>query len=106
MGVSLGREKFNLRVNFNYQGRARNAPVAAGASIEPGTYDWFAKRGFVDILGEYQLTRRIAFYFNMRNVADTPEDRHAIGPSTPEHAQFRSRESAGSLWTFGLKGRF
>lgn len=105
-GISLSREKFNVRLNWTYQSRARGDAVAQGSSIEPGTFEWLAKRGFLDVLGEYYLTKRIALYFNLRNVGDTPEEFHIIGPSTPEHAQFRSREYGGSLWTFGIKGTF
>ena len=45
-------------------------------------------------------------YFTLRNVGDTPDQREIEGPLTPSHAQFRSRELAGSLWTFGIKGTF
>ncbi len=105
-GISLSREKFSLRVNGSYQGKTRRGAVSLGNSIEPGTFDWLSKRGFVDILGEYYFKERYAFYFNLRNIRNTPEDRAVEGPSTPEHAQLRSREAAGSLWTFGIRGTF
>jgi hypothetical protein len=105
-GVSLTREKFNLRANWNYRGRQRRGEVAAGASIEPGTYNWQSSRVFLDLVGEFYFTRRIGAYFTLRNVGDTPDQREVEGPSTPSHAQFRSRELAGSLWTIGIKGTF
>jgi iron complex outermembrane receptor protein len=105
-GVSLTREKFNLRINWNYRGRQRRAVVANGASIEPGTYNWGSKRLYIDVSGEYSLTRRLALFTNLRNINDATEDTEIHGPSTPAHAQFRSRLDFGSLWTFGLKGTF
>ncbi|MSU53029.1 MAG: hypothetical protein EXS41_06490 [Opitutaceae bacterium] len=78
----------------------------AGNSIEPGAYNWRSSRVFLDILGEYSFTRNLGVYFTLRNVGDTPDQREIEGPSTPSHAQFRSREQAGSLWTFGVKGTF
>jgi hypothetical protein len=39
-GISLAREKYTVRLNWNYRGRNRRGLVAAGSSIEPGTYNW------------------------------------------------------------------
>ena len=105
-GVSLTRKKFNTRVNWNYRGRQRQAAVAPGASIEPGTFTWGSKRLYVDVLGEYYLKRQVALFFNLRNVGDATEDTEVSGPSTPAHAQFRTRLDYASLWTFGIKGTF
>ena len=104
-GVSLVREKFNFRVNWSYQGRNRNGPVTGG-SIPDGTFNYTVRRVFVDVLGEYYLTRRLGLYFTLRNVLDMPEQQEVDGPGVPQHATFRSAEFAGSLWTFGVKGTF
>ena len=105
-GVSLNRDSYNLRINWNYRGRQRTGVVAAGTGIEPGTYNWNSKRLYIDISGEYSLTRRIALFTNLRNIGDATEDTKIIGPNTPAYAQFRSRLDFGALWTFGLKGTF
>ncbi len=105
-GISLTREKYNLRINWNYRGRQRAGAVAAGTGIEPGTYNWNSKRLYIDISGEYSLTRRIALFTNLRNIGDATEDTKIAGPNTPAYAQFRSRLDFGSLWTFGLRGTF
>ncbi|MDO8541901.1 MAG: carboxypeptidase regulatory-like domain-containing protein [Opitutaceae bacterium] len=105
-GISLTREKYNLRVNWNYRGRQRRGEVAAGASIEPGTYMWGARQTYTDILGEYYFWKRFAAFANLRNIGDTGDDFEFAGPSTPAHAQFRQRERFGALWTFGVKGTF
>jgi hypothetical protein len=105
-GVSLARERFNLRVNWNYTGRQRRGASAAGASIEPGTYTWGLKKLNIDVQGEYYFWKRIALFASLRNVGAAPEDIEISGPSTPALAQFRSRQDFGSLWTFGLKGTF
>jgi iron complex outermembrane receptor protein len=105
-GFSVTRLSWNVRLNYNYRGRQRRAEVAAGNSIEPGTYNWGARQTYTDLLGEYYLRKRIAVFANLRNLYDTPDDFEAAGPSTPAHAQFRQRERFGSLWTFGVKGTF
>ena len=104
-GFALVRERWNFRMNWSHQSRNRLGAVS-GTSIGPGTFNWQSSRVFLDVLGEYSLTRHLGVYFTLRNVGDTPDQREVEGPSTPSHAQFRSREQAGSLWTFGVKGTF
>jgi TonB-dependent receptor len=104
-GFSLVRVRFNFRMNWSYQDRNRLGE-RTGNSIGPGTFTFQSSRVFLDILGEFHLTKRFGLYFTLRNVGDTPDQREVEGPETPPHAQFRSREQAGSLWTFGIKGTF
>ncbi|MDO8541309.1 MAG: TonB-dependent receptor [Opitutaceae bacterium] len=102
-GISLTRERWNVRTNWNYRGRQRRNPIN-GNSIEPGTFNWGSKRLYVDVLGEFYFYKRFAVYANLRNVGDATEDIERHGPSTPAHAQFRQRIDYASLWTFGVKG--
>lgn len=104
-GASLTREKYNVRVNWNYRGRQRNAAVT-GIGLEPGTFNWSSKRLYIDVLGEYYIWKRMALFANLRNVGDATEDVEIAGPSTPAPAQFRRRLDYASLWTFGIKGSF
>lgn len=105
-GASLVRKNYALRVNWNYRGRQRRNAIAAGASIEPGTYLWWSKRLYIDVNAEVKISRRLALYASLRNIGDAPDDVQIIGPHTPEHAQFRQRIESGSLWAFGIKGTF
>jgi len=104
-GLSLSREKYNVRLNWNYLGRQRRG-IVTGRSIEAGTYTWGSKRSYIDVTGEYSLTRRLALFANLRNVNDPTDDVEIHGPTTPAAAQFRQRAEFGSLWTLGLKGTF
>jgi TonB-dependent receptor len=105
-GISLTRERFNVRMNWNYRGRSRQAQVAAGRSIEAGTYNWGAPRLYVDVLGEYYFRKRLAVFANLRNIGAVEQDTEVYGPSTPSVARLRLRLDSGSLWTFGVKGSF
>jgi hypothetical protein len=78
----------------------------SGNSIGPGTYIFGAKRLFVDVVAEYQLTRQLALFGNARNLLDSTEDFSREGPLTPNVAKFRQRDASGALWIFGLKGTF
>jgi iron complex outermembrane receptor protein len=104
-GVSLSREKYNLRLNWNYIGRQRRGLVT-GRSIEPNTYTWGLKRSYIDLTGEYSLSKNFAVFANLRNLNDPTDDQEVAGPSTPPAAQFRQRADFGSLWTLGLKATF
>ncbi len=105
-GVSLTREKYSLRANWNYRSLQRRNAIAAGNSIEPGTFTWWSKRLYLDLNGEYTLWKRIALFASIRNIGDAPDDIKVYGPSTPAVAKFRQRIEYGSLWSFGLKGSF
>ena len=59
-----------------------------------------------DLSGEYQLRRNVTLFANLSNLTDAPVDVEIHGPTTPEHAQFRQRQTFGSLWTLGVKGSF
>ncbi len=104
-GASVTRESYNVRVHWNYRGRQRRG-IVTGTGIEPNTYNWGSKRLYIDVLGEFNLSRRFALFANVRNIGDATEDFEVAGPSTPAFAQFRQRIDFAALWTFGIKGRF
>ncbi len=104
-GISLSREKYNLRLNWNYLGRQRRG-IVTGRSIEPNTFTWGSKRSYIDVTGEYSLRKNFALFANLRNINDPTDDTEIAGPNTPAEAQFRQRAEFGSLWTLGVKGSF
>ncbi len=101
-GLSFTRQKYNLRVNANHRGRTRLNAVTAGASIEPGTFNWQPPSTFVDVIGEYNLGKNLSIYANLRNVTDQGATSEIYGPSTPRNARFYQTTKYGSLWTFGI----
>ncbi|MBL9189448.1 MAG: carboxypeptidase regulatory-like domain-containing protein [Opitutaceae bacterium] len=105
-GFSLNRERYSFRANWNYRSHQRRAAIAAGQSIEPGTFTYWSKRLYVDLNAELYFYKRFALFASLRNIGDAPDDIQVYGPSTPEHAQFRQRVAFGSLWSIGIKGTF
>ena len=97
-GVSVSRPTFTLRANWNHTGRKRLGPVAAGRSI--------AQRVVADLNADYRVTRALTAFANLNNVFNDPVDNEIYGPDTPAHAQFRTRQNYGSLWTLGLRTAF
>lgn len=78
----------------------------AGTGIEPGTFNWYARRLCIDLSGEDTLTRHLGVFAQVRNVGDATEDQKMIGPHTPRQAQFLSRLEFFPLRTVGLKGTY
>ncbi len=106
-GVSLTREKFNLRVNWTYSSRQRRGPGPTGQSIDPDVYNWFAARLAADVKGEYYFHKRFAAFFNLQNVSNEPIFISEIAsPRTPNYARVVRHFELSSLWTFGIKGKF
>ncbi|MBI4623576.1 MAG: carboxypeptidase regulatory-like domain-containing protein [Verrucomicrobia bacterium] len=105
-GISLTRETYNARVNWNYRGRQLKGPVAAGRGIEPDTKTWGTARLYVDASGEYYLSRKIAVYLAVRNLTDAIENTEILNRRTPANARLQFRENFGALWTLGIKGTF
>ena len=105
-GVSLAREKFNVKLNWNYRSRLRLAQIAAGRSIDPATYNWSSSRVYLNIAADYEVLRHWTLFANLRNVTAVLEDVESANPSTPAHSQLRSRDEFGSLWSLGVKATF
>ncbi len=104
-GVSLTREKFNVRFNWNYRGKRRGAAVT-GAGLPEDNYTWIPERLTLDAQAEVFIYKRIALFGSLRNVTNEPEDTHIYNDLTPGVARFRNRIDYGALWTFGLRGTF
>ncbi len=105
-GVSLERERFTLRARWNYQSRARRGLIAAGRSIEPGTYNWGGSRLLTDFGGEYVLRKRTALFFNVSNFYNSPTQAEIAGPNTPSFARLSQHEVFTPNWMIGVKSSF
>ena len=104
-GWSLTRDRFSLRMNWNYRGLARRIQVT-GVGIESGTFQWSAERLQLDGQANFNLSRRLSLFGNFRNLNDAPIETRTYGPSTPDYVRITSRILVGSLWTFGASMRY
>ncbi len=104
-GWSLTRQKYNVRMNWNYRGAQRRGLINTGRSIEANTFNWGSKRLYLDVSADYNINRRFTVFLSMRNINDQTEDSKIYGPNTPDYAKFRQRVDYGSAWTFGLRGQ-
>lgn len=104
-GISLTRQKFNVRFNVNYLSRVRQNLIT-GRSIEARTYNWQPARSFLELSGEYAFRRNLSVFGSMRNLDNQPEDVESYGPNTPVNTRFRGSNSFFTLVTVGIKGTF
>ena len=103
-GLSLTRQRYSVRANWSYRGRAR-AGEMTGRGIEPGTYNWNQTMRTLDLQGEYYLRKGFAVFASARNATGYYTDTEVSGPNTPDYAQLRARQDFGVLWNFGVKYR-
>jgi TonB-dependent receptor len=103
-GVSLDRPRFNLRLNWNYRGRQRQAAIAGVA--EPGTFAYMAPRLTMDIDGECRFSKRLGLFLGARNITGVPFVTERYGPNTPPYARRHQRSDYGIAISLGLKGAF
>jgi len=103
-GLSLTRDRYSLRANWSYRGRARGSAVN-GRSIEPGTFNWNQPMLTLDLQGEYRLRKGLSVFAAARNATAYYTDSEISGPNTPAYAQMRARQDFGAVWTIGVKLR-
>jgi hypothetical protein len=105
-GLSLTRPRYNVKLNWNYRSRLRQAKLADGRSIDPDTYNWGSSRLYLNVSAEVRITRHWSAFANLRNITAVLEDTEIANPRTPSSAQLRNRADFGSLWSIGAKASF
>jgi TonB-dependent receptor len=103
-GFSFAREKYNMKLSWNYRGRNRGSLVAAGRSIAANTYRWGAAQKYLTFTGEYYFHKTFAVYADLHNAVQNDDE--IVGAETPGFAKLTARQQYRGLWTFGVRGSF
>lgn len=103
-GGNLSRDRFGLKLNWNYRGRNRQNIVADGRSIAPDTYRWGTSQHYFNLSGEYFVRRNLSLYLNYNSPVKNGVE--IVNASTPANARLTSLQQYGGLWTFGIKTVF
>ena len=103
-GLSLDRQKFNVRLNWNSRGEQQRAMIA-GVS-EPGTREYVRARLTLDIDAEYRIWKHAGIFIGARNITREPEIVERYGPNTPAYARIYQRADYGTTIAVGMKGTF
>ncbi|MFM1747274.1 MAG: hypothetical protein RLZZ188_940 [Verrucomicrobiota bacterium] len=104
-GLVLTRPRFNVRATWTMQSERKLAQIT-GLSVGPGTFTYATPRRIIDLNAEFNATRRLSVFANLRNLGDESEDFERRSPQTPDRARFRQSDRYGSLWIIGLRGNF
>ncbi len=105
-GLTYSTARLTARANWNHLGRMPQGLRAIGANTEQETRNYRAPRTTLDINIEFRLTRRIAFFANVRNLTDVPWRYDAYGPNTPDYARSTRWAQYGANILVGVKGSF
>lgn len=103
-GISLSRERFNVKLNWNYRARNRLTPINANRGIAPDTYRWRASQLHFNFSSEVHLTRRVGLFATY--TSEVHNDLEFANPATPSHARLNRRIQYGGLWTVGVNSSF
>ena len=102
-GLSFTRPRYSLMLNWNYQGRIKGLILTG---VEPGSYRYTAPKTFADVNVEFRLTRLIAIYAAVKNLANTVSYGERYGPNAAPYAKVFSASEYGRQMTVGIKGSF
>jgi iron complex outermembrane recepter protein len=103
-GLSFARESYNMKFGWNYRGRNRGAPIAAGRSITPDTFRWQAAQKYLTFTGEYYFHKSWAVYVDLHN--RVRNDDEISNDASPAYARLTTRHQYEGLQTIGIKGSF
>lgn len=104
-GLSFNRTRYNLKLTWNYRGRQRLGAIT-GSGIPEGAYIYNPQYLTLNVNAEYRLSRRVAFWALVRNIANKPliEERYAA--VTPLYARISNYQNLGAQISVGLKGEW
>jgi len=75
-------------------------------SVAPNAFEWFAPRALLDVNAEYQITRHVTAFANVRNLFNVEFNRERYSSGTPGYSQRYFQSDFGAQYAFGLKGSF
>jgi hypothetical protein len=105
-GVSYVHSRFSAKVSWNQTKWRRRLPVAASATVRPGSYNTYAPQTKIDVSLAWMLHRRATVYLDVRNLSATPQRSGTWSPDTPVYARIDQLQFAGAMFTLGLRGDF
>lgn len=117
--LSWNKKPVSLRVTYNYRGRQRGATAGVSA-LQTGTaygataaiaqangfYEYYAPRYNIDVNAEYTYSKRLKFFFNARNITNTPQIIQRYSDNSPVYSYGYRQEEFAIQMSAGIKGSF
>lgn len=104
-GVSYARPAYSIRLNWSKRGRQRG-PAITGTNIPDNNYQWTAPFTYLDINGDYRITKRLKVYGVIRNATSSIKPLDRYNPATPEYAKRYYYGTNPVEFSVGVKGEF
>jgi iron complex outermembrane recepter protein len=103
--VSFNRKPFSMSLTFNYRGRQRNAQQTGSQyGSANGFWEYYQPRTFVDISGEYKITKKMALFAGVRNLFNKQQVLQRYNDVSPAYSYDYRKEEFGVACSFGIKG--
>jgi TonB-dependent receptor len=104
-GVNLIRPRYTVKLTWNQRGRQRLGALT-GTGVPPGAYVYNPEYLTLNVNAEYRISRRLAFWALVRNVANKPLIEERYGAVTPVYARISNYQNLGAQISVGLKGEW
>ena len=105
--ISFNKKPYSLNLTFNYRGRQKNAPqTGAQYGATTGFFEYYQPRTFVDVSGEYKITKNMAIFAGVRNLTNKQQVLQRYNDASPAYSYDYRKEEFGVAMSVGIKGSF
>ncbi len=111
--IAYSKAPFSFNLTFNYRGRQRGTTTTASASQTGAQYgatngftEYYAPRTYVDLSGEYKITKRMSLFAGVRNLFNKPQVIQRYNFNSPAYSYTFRQEEFGVSCSVGIKGTF
>jgi TonB-dependent receptor len=102
-GFVFRKEKISLGLRWNYRDEV---PGTLQTAFGPDARNYSASITKMDLTVGYQITPRLSFAGNVKNLFDEDTVRVRYGSETPGYAQQTGRSQYGAMISVGIKGTY
>jgi outer membrane receptor protein involved in Fe transport len=102
-GFTISKWRTTLITKWNYRGEQK---AVSYPDMGPDAFRFPQPRTQLDISLDFQVSRRLSIYANVRNATNEIQREHAYGPATPAYAREFYHGKFGRVFTAGVKSSF
>lgn len=105
--IGFNKKPYSMNLTFNFRGRQKNAPQTGGQyGATNGFYEYYAPRTFIDMSGEYKVSKNMSVFAGVRNLTNKPQVLQRYNPNSPQYSMPYRQEEFGISVSVGVKGTF
>ncbi|MES2694388.1 MAG: TonB-dependent receptor, partial [Verrucomicrobiota bacterium] len=102
-GFTVAVRRLTFIAKWNYRGEQK---AVSYPDMGPDAFRFPQPRMQLDLSMDYQATKRLSIYFNLRNATNEVQKEGAYGSQTPTYAREFYHGKFGRVFTVGVKGVF